>query len=260
MPSKAAIIIPARLASTRLPQKLMLKSTGRPLITYAVDKAEEAKEKSNGFISEIIVATDSEEILEAVNEHSEKTGHSARAEMTRPDHQSGTDRIGEVAGRLSNDTEIIINVQGDEPDLPAETILMVGNLLNNNSQAAMSTAVRPIYDSKTFLDPNCVKCVMNENGFCLYFSRSPIPFDRDTSIEEGGRLGFLHLGIYGYRREVLLNYNKLPESELEKLEKLEQLRALSAGLKIIAGETLYTGTGIDTEEDYKEFVEKIGKV
>lgn len=251
--ANCAVIIPARLDSSRLSRKLLRDDTGRALITYAVESAEKARIESEGKISEVIVATDSEEILNCVNSYAAQNGFKASAQMTDRNHNSGTDRIAEVAARLSENIDIIINLQGDEPDMPAREILEVMVLLENNKSAAMSTLYREIRDEEFFKNPNNVKVVVDNAGKCLYFSRSPIPYDREKVLKDGDLFGFLHFGIYGYRRETLLNYNKLPGSRLEKLEKLEQLRALEAGLVIVASKSDFSGTGIDTEEDYRLF-------
>mgnify|MGYP001809932029 CR=1 FL=1 len=254
MSAATAIIIPARRGSTRMPEKMLRADTGRALVTYAVEAAERARAESAGAVREVIVATDDEAIVRIVNEYAASAGFRARAEMTGLHHQSGTDRIAEVVARLPADIGIIINIQGDEPDLPARDILRVGELLSEQPSAMMSTLVRPLVDEASFTNPNNVKAVRDRDGFCLYFSRAPIPFDRDHAKKADEPFGYLHLGIYGYRREALLNYSKLPASRLEQLEKLEQLRALSAGWKIVAAETAYAGKGIDTEADYQRFL------
>ncbi|MBN1257877.1 MAG: 3-deoxy-manno-octulosonate cytidylyltransferase [Planctomycetes bacterium] len=257
MAEQTAIIIPARLASTRMPEKLLRADTGRALITYAVEAAEQARAASNGRIAEVLVATDSERIAEVVSAYTTAAGVKARAVMTRANHRSGTDRIAEAAAGLPENITTIINIQGDEPELPAEEILMVADLLEDNPEASMSTLARPIVKQEEFLDPNVVKVVMDVMGFCLYFSRAPIPHDRDEAIPTGGIFGYMHLGIYGYRREILASYSSLPPSLLEEREKLEQLRALGAGLKIVAGISNYTGCGIDSEEDYQRYAKNI---
>ncbi|MHC4871591.1 MAG: 3-deoxy-manno-octulosonate cytidylyltransferase [Planctomycetota bacterium] len=250
----AVIIIPARLASTRMPEKLMRSDTGKPLITHTVEKAEAARDASDGRISQVIVAADSEVIIECVNSYCKEKGYSALAQMTSVSHQSGTDRIAEVAEKLSSQAEVIINLQGDEPDMPVSAILQTLDLLESNSEAHMSTLYREIRSKEDFINPNFVKVVVDKEGKCLYFSRSPIPYDREQVLGEGEVFGYLHFGIYGYRREILLGYSSLPESKLEKLEKLEQLRALEAGLIIAAAKTDFSGAGIDTEDDYREFL------
>lgn len=256
MMPKMAIIIPARRGSTRMPEKMLRADTGRALVTYAVEAAERARTKSGGAVAEVVVATDDDVIMQVVGACAAEHGWQARAEMTRADHQSGSDRIAEVASRLATDIDVIINIQGDEPDLPADDILQVGSLLARFPEASMSTLVRRLDDEAAFQNANNVKVVRDHQGFCLYFSRAPIPCNRDSVYAPGAPLGYLHLGIYGYRRDVLLGYGKLPVSSLEQAEKLEQLRALSAGLKIISAETAYAGTGIDTEEDYQRFLKE----
>ncbi len=251
---KSVIIIPARLASTRLPKKLMRSDTGKPLIIHTVENASESIKISNGKILKIIVATDSKEIFNCVNEYSKKNNPLVVAEMTATTHNSGTDRIAEVAKKLPKEIDIVINIQGDEPSLPVSDVMAVAKLLEEDSDAHIATLYREITDYKTFLDSNMVKVVMGKENRCLYFSRAPIPHDRDKVLEDGSPLGFLHFGIYAYRKETLLNFQKLPNSRLEMLEKLEQLRAIEAGLKVVATKTTFCGAGIDTEDDYKKFI------
>lgn len=256
MSGHIAILIPARLESTRMPEKLLRAATGRPLITYAVEAAAAARDASDGAVAEVIVATDSPAIRDAVEAYVRETGVAARAEMTAPAHRNGTERIAEVAGRLAGSITSIINIQGDEPDIPPAEILRVGALLDEHPEASMSTLARPIGTAEEWRNPHAVKVVLDRRGRCLYFSRAAIPFDRDGTRRAGEPFGHLHLGIYGYRHDVLLRYGSLPPSALEARENLEQLRALEAGLTIVAGVTDYGGAGIDTEADYQTFVER----
>jgi 3-deoxy-manno-octulosonate cytidylyltransferase (CMP-KDO synthetase) len=235
-------IIPARYASTRLPGKPLLADTGRPLITHVMDAAKRATR-----LTRIIVATDDLRILEAVR------AHGGEAVMTRADHPSGTDRVAEVAAAI-DDAEIIVNLQGDEPEVAGATLDMVAALLLDDPGVPMATIATPIRDADVYHDPSCVKVVRSLSGRALYFSRSPIPYVRDGGYQPSA--AFLHLGLYAYRRDFLLGLAKLPPSPLEGLEKLEQLRVLEAGYPIAVGIVDEPSVGIDTPEDYSRFVER----
>ncbi len=238
-------IIPARLQSTRLPRKLLLAETGRPLIQYTWEAACRARS-----LSDVIVAADAAEIVEAVRRFG------GRCELTG-EHPSGTDRIAEVVRRFCQDSDIIVNVQGDEPEMDPAHIDLLVELLEQNPQAPMATLATPIMDREQLDDPSCVKVVCGSAGQALYFSRCPIPFCRDHDPNEllaNDSPWRLHLGIYAYRRDFLLRLTALPPSRLERLEKLEQLRVLEAGEKIVVGEVAHRSVGIDTPEDYARFV------
>jgi 3-deoxy-manno-octulosonate cytidylyltransferase (CMP-KDO synthetase) len=235
-------IIPARYASTRLPGKPLLADTGRPLIAHVMDAAKRATR-----LTRIIVATDDPRILEAVR------AHGGEAVMTRADHPSGTDRVAEVAAAI-DDAEIIVNLQGDEPEVAGATLDMVAALLLDDPSVPMATIATPIRDADVYHDPSCVKVVRSLSGRALYFSRSPIPHIRDGGYQPSA--AFLHLGLYAYRRDFLLGLAKLPPSPLEGLEKLEQLRVLEAGYPIAVGVVDEPSVGIDTPEDYRRFVER----
>lgn len=234
-------VIPARYGSTRLPGKPLLADTGRPLITHVLDAA-----RSASCLDRVIVATDDERIAEAVRRHGGEIA------MTRSDHPTGTDRVAEVAAGLPG-ARIIVNVQGDEPEMLGSTIDRVVELLDRDAEAPMATLATPIPDEAIYRDPSCVKVVCSSAGRALYFSRSPIPHHRDGHPHEGP-LGYLHLGLYAYRREFLLGLADLPTSSLERAEKLEQLRVLEAGYPIAIGFVEEPGIGIDTPEDYRRFV------
>ncbi|MDX2035683.1 MAG: 3-deoxy-manno-octulosonate cytidylyltransferase [Isosphaeraceae bacterium] len=242
-------IIPARYASTRLPGKPLLSDTGRPMIQHVVDAA-----RRSTRLTRIIVATDDERIAEAVR------GFGGEVAMTRADHPSGTDRIAEVAETLA-DASIIVNLQGDEPEISGATLDLVASLLERDLEAQMATLATPILEESVFRDPSCVKVVCSSRNRALYFSRSPIPHDRDGRPDHepptrDRPLGYLHLGLYAYRRDFLLQYAKMPQSRLEQLEKLEQLRVLEAGYSIAIDFVEERGIGIDTPEDYRRFVER----
>lgn len=240
---KIVAVVPARFGSTRLPGKPLLAATGKPLIQHVVESAELAES-----LDAVIVATDDERIEAAV------AAFGGTAVMTRSNHVSGTDRVAEVVAAIPS-AEIIINIQGDEPEINPQSIELLVKLISE-SDCPMATLATPIRDPEIFLSPACVKVVRSARGTALYFSRSPIPFDRDRSIVPGEPPGLLHLGIYAFRRDFLLAYANLPASRLESLEKLEQLRALEAGAAIAVGVVNHAAPGIDTPEDYRSFVER----
>jgi 3-deoxy-manno-octulosonate cytidylyltransferase (CMP-KDO synthetase) len=242
MPEIVAVI-PARFASTRLPGKPLLAETGRPLIQHVVDAARRATR-----LTRVIVATDDPRIAEAV------ARFGGEAVLTRADHPSGTDRVAEVASALP-DAAIIVNLQGDEPEVSGDTLDQVVKLLEDDPEAPMATLATPIHNIETYHDPSCVKVVCSGQGRALYFSRSPIPHHRDgPPTAQGTPLGYLHLGLYAYRRDFLLRLAALPPSPLESAEKLEQLRVLESGQPIALGIVDEPSVGIDTPEDYRRFV------
>jgi 3-deoxy-manno-octulosonate cytidylyltransferase (CMP-KDO synthetase) len=237
--------IPARLASTRLARKLLLAETGRPLIQHTWESARQARS-----LVDVIVATDSTEIADVVR------GFGGRCEMTR-EHPSGTDRIAEVVDCSFATAEIVVNIQGDEPEVDPQTLDLLVQLLAEHPAAQMSTLATPIRTSHVRDSSSCVKVVCAADGRALYFSRSLIPFCRDQDPDQllsAESPWLLHLGLYAYRREFLMRLTKLPVSRLEKLEKLEQLRALEAGAAIQVGVVERSAVGIDTAEDYARFV------
>lgn len=241
-------IIPARLQSSRLPRKLLLKITGKPLIQYVWETACECPD-----LHDVVIATDSEEIADVVH------SFGGRAEMTGH-HNSGTDRIAEVTRRCFADADAIVNLQGDEPELePSVVAALVREIRSSNCQ--MATVAAPITSADVVRDPSCVKVVMDVNGRAMYFSRSPIPFSRDLSVEDHFKDGepspwLLHVGLYAYRRDFLLKLTSMPPSPLEQLEKLEQLRALQSGASIAVAVVNQAAVGIDTPEDYAAFVSR----
>ncbi len=237
-------VIPARFASTRLPGKPLLSATGKPLIQHVVDAA-----KRSTRLTRIIVATDDERILDAVRRFG------GEAVMTRADHPSGTDRVAEVAASIP-DAEIIVNLQGDEPEVAGATLDLVVSLLLDDPEVPMATIATPIRDAAVYNDPACVKVVCSNRGRALYFSRCPIPYVRDGGFDPTSTSAYLHLGLYAYRRDFLLGIAKLPPSPLEGLEKLEQLRVLEAGYPIAVGFVEDRSIGIDTPEDYRQFLER----
>jgi len=244
---RAIGIIPARLASSRLPRKLLLAETGRTLLEYTWRAALKSK-----TLDELIVAADSQEIADVVR------GFGGRCELTG-DHPSGTDRIAEVAQRCCPQAEILVNIQGDEPELEAANIDLVVQLLKDRPNAQMSTLAAPIRSREQLDASSCVKVVQGQDGRALYFSRCPIPFVRDQRPEEllqGDTPWLLHIGLYAYRRDFLIELTRRPPSRLEQLEKLEQLRALEAGAVIQVATVERHCVGIDTPEDYARFVQR----
>jgi 3-deoxy-manno-octulosonate cytidylyltransferase (CMP-KDO synthetase) len=244
-PGRVVGVIPARLQSTRLPRKLLLDETGCVLLEYAWAAACRASR-----LDEVIVATDSLEIVSAVE------AFGGRAVMTG-EHSSGTDRVAEVVARCCADAVTIVNVQGDEPELDPDHIDSLVEVLETDSTLQMATLACPIRDRRTLDDPSCVKVVTGSDGRALYFSRHPIPCVRDGDLDallEGESPWLLHVGLYAYRRDYLLELTSLPASPLEELECLEQLRALQHGAAFGVRVAEHSAVGIDTPDDYARFV------
>ncbi len=250
------IVIPARLASTRLPRKLLLAETGKPLIQHTYEAAGRARRAGA-----VCVAADSEEIATVVR------GFGGQVFLTSPDCASGTDRIAEVAPKLGN-VDVIVNVQGDEPELSGAAIDLVVDLLEWHSSAQMATLATPIRSKEKLVDPACVKVVMaalESSGDkppasrALYFSRAAIPHAQEWNenlLTADPPHFFQHLGLYAYRRDFILRLAQLPRTPLEKLENLEQLRVLENGCEILVGIVDEPTIGIDTPADYAAFVER----
>jgi len=226
-------IIPARLASTRFPEKPLAELSGFPLIQHVYAAAEKAE-----ALSEVWVATDDSSIFDAV----EKFG--GKAVMTRTDHASGTDRIVEAVEKIDNkNIDIVVNIQGDEPLIEPAAIDKCAKALESSKTADWATLIYPI---KVADNPNIVKVVCDKNNFALYFSRAKIPYDRDG---ENVVTRFAHIGLYAYRLDSIKKFAKMPPSVLEQTEKLEQLRALENGMKIVCAEVAHFSPGVDTKED-----------
>ncbi|MFW5923313.1 MAG: 3-deoxy-manno-octulosonate cytidylyltransferase [Planctomycetota bacterium] len=246
---KTTVIIPARYASTRLPGKPILpevkRVTGKHLIQHCYERAETAP-----GVSEVLVATDDRRIMRAVREFG------GNAKMTDPSHTCGTDRIAEVAAEMECD--LVVNIQGDEPEIQPEQITHTIELLEEDQNAEMGTLAHPIEDEKTWRDPNAVKVVTDGAGRALYFSRSPIPYVRDSEdwFSDSPFSPLKHMGIYSFRRDFLLRYAAMEPCELERAEKLEQLRALHAGHVIQVGITQTPARGIDTPQDLEQWLSK----
>jgi 3-deoxy-manno-octulosonate cytidylyltransferase (CMP-KDO synthetase) len=224
-------VIPARFASTRFPGKPLAVLAGKPLIQHVWEQASQSR-----LLSRLVVATDDERIAEAAR------AFGAEACMTRSDHASGTDRAAEVT--RSTNADVIVNIQGDEPLIDPDAIDAAILTLLDDSHCQMASLKRRITDASEIGNPNVVKVVTASSGDALYFSRSPIPFQRG---EPAGY--FKHIGLYIYRRDLLLAYSSLPVGPLERAEKLEQLRALENGIPIRVAETSYDTIGVDTPED-----------
>jgi 3-deoxy-manno-octulosonate cytidylyltransferase (CMP-KDO synthetase) len=245
--SASYVVIPARLASTRLQRKLLLRDTGKPLIQHTYEAARRATRPAG-----ICVATDHLEIYDEVR------SFGGQAEMTSAEAASGTDRVAEVARRLA-DVDIVVNLQGDEPELSGESIDLAIRLLEERPDAVMSTLATPIRSRQQLEDPACVKVVFDCVGRALYFSRRPIPYVQDWDdrlLSADPPHFYQHIGLYAYRRDFLLQIAQLPLSDIERLEKLEQLRVLDAGHAILVGVVDEPSCGIDTPEDYRRFVER----
>jgi 3-deoxy-manno-octulosonate cytidylyltransferase (CMP-KDO synthetase) len=246
MAVKITGIIPARYASTRFPGKPLAPVAGKPLIQHVVEQCQKATS-----LSEIIVATDDSRIADVARKF-------CRVEMTSPAHPSGSDRIAEVAAKISCDA--VVNIQGDEPMIEPSVVDSVAGAL---ADCEMSTAATRIKNPAELDNPNVVKVVVNAAGRALYFSRRTIPYLREAASrpvsEQLAAFAFLkHLGIYGYRRETLLRLVKFPVSPLESAEKLEQLRALENGIPIAVMQVAFDSVGVDAPEDV-EWVERFLK-
>ena len=242
------IVIPARLASSRLPEKLLLNETGKTVLEHTYRACQTAIRPKG-----ITVAVDHSRLFDAVRQFG---GH---AQMTDVNAQSGTDRVAEVA-RSRPDVDLFINVQGDEPEIAGSSIDAVMSLLESDPLAQVATMATPIRNRKDLEDPACVKVVRAGDGAALYFSRSVIPHPRtwDDKLLSHEPANFLqHLGLYAYRRDFLLRLDKLRASELEQIEKLEQLRFLQSGCRIVVGIVEKSPRGIDTREDYEGFKSRV---
>ncbi|WP_231932951.1 3-deoxy-manno-octulosonate cytidylyltransferase [Botrimarina mediterranea] len=244
---RTCVVIPARMASTRLPGKMLLRETGRSLVEHTHAAVLRAK-----LPAAVIVATDHVAIADEVRRFG------GTAVMTSTDCQSGADRVAEVASRTPQ-FDLFVNVQGDEPELDPAAIDLLIEQFDADTTTPMATLATPITDPERLRDPSVVKVVFDNSGRALYFSRSPIPFVRDAqsaTAADQPPLFHQHLGIYAYRREFLAKLPHLPPSPLEQAEKLEQLRVLQAGETIRVGVVAHAATGIDTAADYAAFVRR----
>ncbi len=240
----ATILIPARWASTRFPGKPLALIAGKPLVQHVWEKCSRSK-----LASRIIIATDDMRIAEAAFDFG------AEVALTKSNHPSGTDRAAEVAVLLTRE-RVLVNVQGDEPFVQPTLIDRLIREFESDPRLEMATAASPIQKTSEFLDPNVVKVVVDRSGNALYFSRAPIPVDRDG---EGGIPGLRHHGIYAYTKKFLLQFVTWKPTTLEKLEKLEQLRALEHGTMIRVLKTKHGSPGIDTPEQAEEAARLLGQ-
>ncbi len=238
------VVIPARYASTRLPGKPLLDINGKPMIEHVHDRAREAS------AGEVVIATDDERVMECVS------GFGGEACMTAVEHQSGTERIAEVAEKLGwSDDTIVVNLQGDEPAMAPALIHQVAADMDHHERAGVTTLCTHITERETLFDPHVVKVVMDREGYALYFSRAPIPWHRDEFLHPESPLPkdtdfFRHIGLYAYRVGFLKQYVNWEPADIEKAESLEQLRVLWHGGAIHVSEAVeMPGHGVDTEED-----------
>ena len=237
----ATVVIPARYASTRFPAKIVASETGRPLVQHVVDQVRKCR-----LVREVIVATDDDRIAHALRPFG------TRCVMTDPGHLSGTDRIAEVARDLPDD--VVVNVQGDEPEIEPETVDSLIELMDR-THSPMATAATRFPEGADPADPNLVKVVLDQDGRAMYFSRMPVPFHRDAA--HGHKPAYyLHLGIYAYARPFLLKLAGWKPTPAEQAEKLEQLRVLEHGEPIYVLKVERATHGIDTPEQYQEFVKR----
>jgi len=231
VPQRILGVIPARFASTRFPGKALVSIAGKTMLQHVWERASMAR-----YLTRVIVATDDDQIARAARTFG------AEVRLTLPSHPSGTDRVAEVAS--ADSASIIVNIQGDEPLIDPGAIDTAVLAIDGEEQIQMATLKRRIVDPAEITNPNVVKVVTNHIGDAIYFSRSPIPYDRGD-----GAAYYKHIGLYVYRRDFLLGYSDLPVGPLEQAEKLEQLRALENGHRIRVAETDYESFGVDTPAD-----------
>lgn len=238
---KIIAVIPARYAATRFHAKLMQLLGGKPVIAHTYEAA-----KNSGLFNEVIVVTDSEIIFKDI------TSRGGKAMMSTKEHESGTDRIAEAVRDL--DVDVIVNVQGDEPFIQKEPLEKLVRLFDNE-EVKVASLMRRFENNADAQNPNMVKVVTNKNGRALYFSRCPIPYQRDANFTA---TCFLHIGVYAFTKAALLAFTTWPQSVLEQTEKLEQLRFLENGVDIYMAETTYKNIAIDTPDDLRAAEEMLG--
>ena len=229
-------VIPARLGSTRLAQKVLLDINGKPMLQYVWEAAKKAK-----ALDDVIIATDNEIVINAVSRFG------AKVVLTSVDHKSGTDRVTEVVNPL--DVKVVVNIQGDEPLIHPSMINELAMALLGDSELVMATLAKRITDEKEIHDPNIVKVALDKEGFALYFSRAAIPYTREPETGFLTQSHYKHIGIYAYTKDFLFTFANMPQSKLEQIEKLEQLRVLENGYKIKVIETKYETKSVDVQED-----------
>jgi 3-deoxy-manno-octulosonate cytidylyltransferase (CMP-KDO synthetase) len=233
VPRKILGVIPARFQSTRFPGKVLAPIASKTMLQHVYERASLSQ-----YLTSTIIATDDHRVFEAAR------SFGARVRMTRSDHASGTDRAAEIAS--AENAEIVVNIQGDEPLIDPTAIDTAILPLVHEPEIVMATLKKKIEDPREITDPNVVKVITDHTGDAIYFSRCPIPFDRDRSSPPPY---YKHIGLYVYQRDFLLNYSALPIGPLETAERLEQLRALENGFRIRVVETEYESLGVDTPED-----------
>jgi len=238
---KVLACIPARLNSTRFAGKVLAKDTGKFLIQHTYEQARQAK-----LPDKVIIAADDQRIAAAA----ETFG--AECVMTSSEHQSGTDRIAQAVTDM--DVDIVVNLQADEPEIYPENIDFLTQLLIDHTDSPMATLAADFQSQGQIADPNIVKVITDCFGQAIYFSRAPVPYDREKAGVGNLHQYLHHIGIYAYRRDFLLKITALPQTPLEKIEKLEQLRAIENGYSIMVGKVKHACDGIDTPLQYAEFV------
>ncbi len=243
---KILAVIPARFSSTRFAAKVLAKDTGKFLIQHTYEQACAAS-----LPEKVIIAADDGKVVAAA----ETFG--AECILTSVEHKSGTDRIAEAVADL--DVDIVVNLQADEPEIDPGNIDYLAQLLIDNPDYPMATLSADFQNAQQVADPNIVKVITDCNNNAIYFSRLPIPYDREKTGVGDVQNYLRHLGIYAYRMQFLLKITSLPQTPLEKIEKLEQLRAIENGYKILVGKVEHTCDGIDTPEQYAEFVKRYKK-
>jgi 3-deoxy-manno-octulosonate cytidylyltransferase (CMP-KDO synthetase) len=236
VPTRILGVIPARFASSRFPGKALARIAGKPMIQHVFERASRSR-----YLSSLTIATDDERIASAARQFG------APVRMTRPDHPSGTDRVAEVVS--ADSAEFAVNIQGDEPLIDPDAIDAAILAIVGDPTVSMGTLMKKIQNPAEIANPNVVKVVTDLQGRALYFSRLPVPFVRDEQAGAARVTRFKHIGLYVYRRELLLKYSDLPVGPLEQSERLEQLRALENGHSIRVVETEYDSLGVDTPED-----------
>ena len=252
---KVLAVIPARWASTRFPGKPTANILGKPMVQWVFEQV-----KKSNLVNDVVVATDDKRIYDVV------IGFGGKVVMTSPNHQSGTDRVAEVAKNIECD--IVVNIQGDEPLIPPENIDLVIKPLLDSGELAVTTLMTAITSSSELLDPDICKVVVDDSGFALYFTRAPIPYNRDfesvdssnTDSQRGVNqmvLGHKHIGIYAYKKSFLLQFSNMKTSRLEHVEKLEQLRILENRYSIQVVETKQNSVGVDRPSDIEKIVKNI---
>jgi len=253
---KVIVCIPARYESTRFANKVLARDTGKFLIQHTYEQACKAE-----LPDSVLIATDHSAVLEAAK------SFGAECIMTSPDCASGTDRIAQAVLKIQN-SDIIVNLQADEPEIDPANIDTVAQLLIDNPEAPMATLAAEFQSEKQISDPNIVKVVVTSDegratsdgpSRAIYFSRSVIPYDRNAGGVGSVDQYLRHLGIYAYRKDFLLEFTKLPQGRLEQIEKLEQLRAIENGYAILVAKVKHTCDGIDTPQQYAEFVKRYKK-